>query len=80
MGGHCVGIDKFPHVTIAEFGNTRQDVHEIKSEIYRRGPVAAALNAEPLVAYKGGIINDESLSTELNHAISIIGWGFDEPT
>lgn len=57
-----MGITKYPNVTIAEYGRVDQDVHKIKSEIYRRGPVAVAINAEPVVNYKGGIIDDDEAS------------------
>jgi len=80
MGGKCVSIDKYPNVTIAEFGRTPNNVNAIKAEIFHRGPVAAAINAEPMVNYKGGIYSDADESKELNHAISIVGWGFDDAT
>jgi cathepsin X len=46
MGGACSEIDYFPNATIAEFGtysilSARSDiVHQLKAEIYARGPVA----------------------------------------
>lgn len=51
----------------------------MKAEIYQRGPIVVYLNAEPLVAYKGGIFDDTSAGKEQNHAVSITGWGYDEP-
>lgn len=51
-------------MTVGEFGRVEQDVHKIKSEIYRRGPVAVSVNAEPLVNYKGGIFEDDTASKE----------------
>jgi len=42
--------------------------------------VAAAINAEPILNYKGGVFDDEEAGTELNHAISIVGWGVDADT
>ena len=80
-------IDYFPNATVAEFGMVDYDdddkegtVHKIKSEIYSRGPVAATINAEPIVKYTGGIFTDENHSTQSNHIVSITGWGKDETT
>jgi Papain family cysteine protease len=45
-----------------------------------RNQVAATINAEPIVEYKGGVFTDEQYSQETNHIISIVGWGTDEDT
>lgn len=87
MGGQCSQIDYFPNATVAEFGlieynddDTTTIVHRIMTEIYVRGPVAATINAEPIVGYQGGIFTDDSHSTSTNHIVSIVGWGMDEET
>lgn len=36
----------------------------MKAELYRRGPITVAINAEPVVDYKGGIFNDTNASKE----------------
>lgn len=78
----CTEISPFPHATIAEYGTVpRFDVHAIKSEIYARGPVAAGINAEPIVNYSGGIVTDTHFWDKLvNHIVSIVGWGKDAET
>jgi len=53
-------------------------VSAIQSEIFVRGPVAATVNAEPLVHYTGGVYKDDSESQQTNHIVSITGWGTDE--
>jgi cathepsin X len=83
MGGSCVMIDTFPNATIAEYGSYHffesDKVHKIKAEIYARGPVAAGVNAEPIVEYKGGVVKDRNILHKLiNHVVSIVGWGVDE--
>jgi cathepsin X len=86
--GTCRAITEFPNATIAEYGTYsyytdgfRNVVHKIKAEIYARGPVAAAINADPILNYKGGIVNDTSLLHMLvNHIVSIVGWGVDDGT
>lgn len=83
--GQCYAITEFPNATIAEYGTYSyytdgfaQVVDRIKAEILARGPVAAAINADPLLNYKGGIVNDTSILHMLvNHIVSIVGWGVD---
>ena len=36
-------------------------IHQIQAEIYARGPVAAGVNAEPIVKYAGGIVTDKKV-------------------
>lgn len=50
-------------------------MHAIQSEILARGPVAATINAEPIVEYSGGIFKEEGHSQSTNHIVSIVGWG-----
>jgi len=85
MGGKCVEIDSFPNATVAEYGGyslfESDKVHKIKAEIFARGPVAAGVNAEPIVGYKGGIVKDRNLLHKLiNHVVSIVGWGIEGET
>mmetsp|Transcript_18908 Transcript_18908/g.38340 ORF Transcript_18908/g.38340 Transcript_18908/m.38340 type:complete len:349 (-) Transcript_18908:251-1297(-) len=82
-GGACTEIDVFPNATIAEYGTYNifsfNRVHKIKAEIYARGPVAAVVNAEPLVGYRGGVVKDDSIADKIpNHVVSIVGWSKDE--
>jgi len=55
-------------------------VHKIASEIFARGPVAATINAEPIVKYTGGVFSEEGYSESTNHIVSITGWGTDPST
>jgi cathepsin X len=74
----CNEIDVFPNATVAEFGvivQSDDSVHQIKAELFARGPVAAAINGKPLHTYLGGIYDDETQSTETTHIVSIVGWG-----
>lgn len=83
MGGACSEIDYFPNATVMEYGLIDYDenvVEKIQTEILVRGPVAATINAEPIVKYAGGIFVDASHSKSSNHIVSIVGWGTDEET
>jgi cathepsin X len=42
--------------------------------LFRGSPVAATINAEPIVNYKGGVFADESFPQDTNHIVSIVGW------
>eukprot|EP01082_Thalassiosira_pseudonana_P001825 g1295.t1 g1295 contig10:1799826-1801134(+) len=82
-GGICTEIDFFPNATIAEHGTynllSLNRVHKIKAEIFARGPVAAGINADPLVDYKGGVVKEGGLvDMFVDHIVSIVGWGVDE--
>jgi cathepsin X len=80
MGGKCVEIDYFPNATVAEYGMIEYDTDKIMTEIYTRGPVAATINAEPIVEYTGGVFADADADKGTNHIVSIVGWGMDETT
>jgi len=80
MGGKCTEIDFFPNATVAEYGVVENDADQIMAEIYARGPVAATINAEPIVEYTGGVFDDQDASRGTNHIVSIVGWGTDGTT
>jgi len=87
MGGKCTEIDIMPNATVAEYGtysflrNPSGIVHQLQSEIYARGPVATGVNAEPIVQYTGGRVDDTKLWHMLvNHIVSIVGWETDSET
>ncbi len=52
----------------------------MKIEILNRGPIACGINAMPILNYKGGIFSDTNFSKEIDHIVSIIGWGHDDKT
>eukprot|EP00543_Licmophora_paradoxa_P002653 CAMPEP_0202441660 /NCGR_PEP_ID=MMETSP1360-20130828/1165_1 /ASSEMBLY_ACC=CAM_ASM_000848 /TAXON_ID=515479 /ORGANISM="Licmophora paradoxa, Strain CCMP2313" /LENGTH=338 /DNA_ID=CAMNT_0049056733 /DNA_START=82 /DNA_END=1098 /DNA_ORIENTATION=- len=84
-GGACTEIDVFPNASIAEYGSygifDSDKMHKIMAEIYARGPVAAGINAEPIVTYKGGIVKNEHFWDKMvNHIVSIVGWGTEKST
>lgn len=74
FGEACVGLDRYPNATIAEYGSILGKDAMMK-EIYNRGPIACALDAGPILNYTGGVVTTKS--TEVDHAISVVGWGTD---
>ena len=50
-------------------------------EIYQRGPIACGIAATPeLHNYQGGIFEDKTGATDINHDISIVGFGVENGT
>jgi len=47
----------------------------IRNYLYANGPVSAALNANYLQNYRGGVLNISYCSTAVNHAITLVGYG-----
>lgn len=77
-GGKCSEVDYFPNATIAEYGGVHGESYMMK-EIYARGPIACGINAEPILEYTGGIFKDKNIfHKQVNHIISVIGWGTSE--
>lgn len=87
--GNCVFVPRqfYNLYGVDEYGSV-SGVHEIKAEIYARGPVSCGLNSEPneFNYYHGGIIRCENPNDpqcaikESDHVIVIAGWGRDKET
>ena len=59
------------------------DEDEIKEFLYQTGPLAIALNADPLQTYTGGILDLTSTkcpSSGINHAVTLVGYGTQSST
>jgi len=76
-GGKCVGLSQYPNATIAEYGSV-SGADAMAKEIYARGPIACGINAEPILDYESGIVTTGA--AEVNHVVSVTGWGHDEAT
>ena len=56
------------------------DEDEIKEFLYETGPLAVALNANPLQTYSSGILDKTSSqcpTSGINHAVTMVGYGTD---
>ena len=56
------------------------DEEEVKEFLYETGPLAVALNANPLQTYSGGILDKTSSqcpTSGINHAVTMVGYGHD---
>lgn len=78
FGEGCTHIDLFPNASIAEYGSVKGE-ENMMAEIYARGPIACGVDATPLHEYTGGVFTGSD-DTDVNHIISIVGWGVDGTT
>jgi len=73
-GGSCTGLSQYPNVTISDYGSISGKEAMMK-EIFRRGPIACGIDANPLLNFESGVIKKESEDTD--HVVSVVGWGKD---
>jgi len=77
FGKPCVELNRYPNVTIREYG-TITGADQMAKEIKERGPIACGIDASAILNYAGGIYNGPG--TEIDHVISVTGWGYDSAT
>lgn len=78
--GPCPVIKTYTHFKAADYGQV-QGAAAMQAEIYARGPISCGIMAtDELEAYTGGIFKQYETSIGINHIISVVGWGFDQPT
>lgn len=71
----CHVVNKYWNFTLSGYGRVTGETH-MMNEIYKGGPISCAIaNTIELEKYSGGIFVDETGTKDLNHVISIIGWG-----
>jgi len=75
-GGVCVGLPKYPNVTISDYGSI-SGAAAMQSEIFNRGPITCGIDGAAIVEYTTGIITDSDPFGYVDHVISVVGWGFD---
>jgi cathepsin X len=73
-GGPCVSVTNFSKMYIDEFDGVEGE-DDIKAEILARGPVACGIDALPLESWNGQGIIDGKTQGDVNHIISLAGWG-----
>jgi cathepsin X len=71
-GGTCTGLDKYPNITISDYGSI-SGAEDMAKEIAERGPIACGIDAGPILQYDGGIIKEKG--DGVDHVISVTGWG-----
>jgi len=71
--GRCIGLSKYPNATILNYGGI-SGVDAMKKELMN-GPISCELDDIGLFNYTGGILEQRKPSTNINHAVSVVGWG-----
>lgn len=77
-GSSCKFDQKKVALNITGYTTVSENEEEIKNFLQTTGPLAVALNAEPLQFYSGGIIDSDSSECDpqaLDHAVTMVGYG-----
>jgi len=56
-------------------GYTTKSVDGMKTAVYNYGAISVAVNADKMQSYRGGIISATGCSTQIDHAVNVVGWG-----
>ena len=71
----CFVPDEYLEYGIDEFGPVSGE-EDMMQEIYQNGPIACGIAVpEKLMDYKGGIFKDETGDKDIDHDISVVGFG-----
>ncbi len=76
LGGTCQPIASYPNATIAKYGRVFSS-ELMQQEIYQNGPIACGINANAILNYTGGVLDVPKVSREIDHIVSVVGWGYD---
>jgi cathepsin X len=77
--GTCYAISNPKRYMIGDYGLLPAgNTDAMKAEIYKRGPITCGIDATSgLDAYNGGIYSELKSDPDINHDVSIVGWGTD---
>lgn len=76
--GVCTPVYDYKRLVVSQHGNLKGP-HQMKAEIYARGPITCAIYATAgLDRYKGGVYAESVKKLDLNHVVSVIGWGVED--
>jgi cathepsin X len=72
--GDCKVPESYLIFQVDEFGHVKGE-EDMMNQIYQDGPIACGINAFGLTNYTGGILHSHASSTDINHQVSVVGWG-----
>jgi cathepsin X len=72
-GGKCVGLSHYPNATITDYGSI-SGKEAMMNEIITNGPISCEIDDTYLLNYTHGILKQKVNSTDINHAVSVVGW------
>nr|AAC47348.1 cysteine protease precursor [Onchocerca volvulus] len=74
--GSCFSIKNYTIYRVKNYGAV-SGLHKMKAEIYHHGPIACGIAAtKAFETYAGGIYNERT-NEDIDHIISVHGWGVD---
>jgi len=73
----CRAIKQYPNATISSYGALNGYLN-MQHEIYKSGPIACGVNAVAILNYTGGVLDVPNEDKNIDHVISIVGWGYNE--
>jgi len=74
----CSAITEYKHWRISKYGAVA-GIEDMKKEIYANGPIGCGIMAtDNFLKYTGGIYSENAGPIEINHEISVVGWGVDD--
>ncbi|EDO37121.1 predicted protein, partial [Nematostella vectensis] len=78
--GDCHAIRVCKHWKVSEYGTSRVSGRDrMMAEIFARGPIACGIEATSrLEQYTGGVYTEYDPNPQINHIVSVVGWGVDD--
>lgn len=78
--GQCSAISSYTLWQVSEYGSISGET-QMKAEIYARGPISCGVDAtNALESYTGGIFSEKVSNPQINHIVSVVGWGVENGT
>ncbi|KAL3084793.1 hypothetical protein niasHT_031678 [Heterodera trifolii] len=72
----CFTVQNYTLYKVGDFGSAN-GIQKMKAEIYHHGPIACGVAATPRFDNYSGGIYKERTNEDINHVISVVGWGKD---
>lgn len=74
----CHAVKKYKNYYVKEYGRV-SGADKMKAEIYHRGPIDCGIEVTTKFhAYDKGIYQERKEKWDINHAISVVGWGIEK--
>lgn len=72
---NCKAVDEYHNYYLSDFGQV-VGIENMKTEIMKRGPIVCGIDATSLLdVYDGGVFYQHKPNWQLNHEVSVVGWG-----
>jgi len=74
---NCSAVATYKNWRVSDYGSV-SGADDMKKAIFANGPIACGIDATTkFEAYTGGIFSQTVLFPQVNHIISVLGWGVD---